>query len=419
MRAFHLILFICAGVFAGLTAYADPAVQRRAATSSDVPVAGDGYAVNAFARGVGAARALAVHAPSGDVLVLDGARGRVLRLKDRNRDGISEMKSTYLSGFDRPSGMTLSETHIYISDAAGVWRAPLSAGLTARTPATLLADLSKVDTAVTPRPLALIEEGKALLIGLGAKSAREQEPAPAASLVRIDIATGRAALYAGGLRRVMALRAAPEGKVAALISESAPAPDYFTLIDKGGFYGWPYAYGEQVPIAGQARKAPYKIAGMRAPLLSFDGKTVGADMLMPWETRAAGAAAGLAGKSILIIGEGRPNLRGPNVIAMDLAGGILGGEGAAGAPILSGFAPPRGSIWGQPSALAISPTGALLVADRWSETIWRVTTAPIITEPEIEKEAEPEPKVEPEKADDAPVKFRSQTGRTRPLGEDR
>lgn len=104
-------LLIFASLVAGLCLTGGAAAQdRRAAVAADRPVAALGFTVEVFARGVGTVEAMAVHKQSGDVFSVDGTRGRILRLRDRNSDGVSEMKSTYLSGFDRPSGIAISDT---------------------------------------------------------------------------------------------------------------------------------------------------------------------------------------------------------------------------------------------------------------------------------------------------------------------
>ncbi len=403
------------------------AQERRTAVKSDRPVAAAGYDVGVYARGVGVIEAMAVHAESGDILSVDSARGRVLRLRDRNGDGISEIKSTYLSGFDRPSGIAIFGKTVFISDAGGIWSAALTPGLTARAPATRLADLTKVKTAPMPRPITVIDDGKALLVGLGAMSARKDEPLPAASLIKVDTQTGRAMLFASGLRRVTALRMTAGGKVAALVSEAAPAPDYFALINEGEFYGWPYGYGAQVPVPGQTRKDPYKIAAMRPPLFDLQAGRAGTGVILPGDLGDA-VPADLQGKMMLIKGE-----RSLSVSAFDFGAAMLSFDDAEQVTLLSGFATERGAAWGQPSALAVDTSGGILVADRWSETIWRITQAspepeaPENTEPDLaqaddkdgreETDAE---KVGGKKSDDAadetdkPLTFRTQNGRTRP-----
>ncbi len=404
-----LLLFLV-----GLPAAAQ-AQDRRPAVSGDRPVAASGFQVSVFARGVGSIEAMAVHGPSGDVLAIDSARGRVLRLRDRNKDGISEIKSTWLSGFDRPSGIAVGDDRIFIADARGVWHAPSGGGLTARAPAVLLADMTKVKTAPMPRPLALLDDGKTLLVGLSALSARDEEAAPAGSVIAVDTHTGRASVYASGLRSVTALSVSKDGKVAALVDESPPAADYVALIEKGGFYGWPYAYGSQTPVVGLARRDPYKVATMRAPLFTLGDKNAGTALLMPWGSGGGGPGTG---DITLIAGE-----RSLNILLYNPATAMLGDEEASPDEMLSGFGSSRGAMWGEPSALVYDGFGGLLVGDRFAQTVWRVSgSAPKIAPlPPVEAEPDLTPDAPQDLTPDVkkPLKFRSQTGGARPVGEDR
>lgn len=396
-------------LFIALCALCLPAPAPAFGQTAGRAVPAEGLAVNEFAKGLGAVEAIAVHAPSGDVFALDSRRGRVLRLRDRTGAGQSQMKSTYLSGFDRPSGLAITDTRIFVSDAAGIWTATLTGGLAARKPARLLADLTRVETAVIPRPIAVTAGGESLLIGLGALTDRSNESAPAASVVKVDIATGKASLYASGLKQVTALQVLKDGKVAALVSEEAPAPDYMALISQGGFYGWPYAYGAQVPVAGTSAKDPYKIITMREPLFDLGARKAGTAFLMPNDNVAAPQ---MTGRMIAIVGE-----RSLNITAIDLSSAVLGSDALSPALVLGGFQPDRARAWAEPSALAFDTRGALLVGDRLTGTIWRVTQAPVVIEsepqipdPEIVDEAKP--------VEDEPVTFRTQNGRTRQKDKD-
>ena len=396
------------------------AQDRRAAVSGDRPVTAQGYQVSVFAKSIGQVEAMALHDPSGDLLVLDSARGRVLRLRDRNKDGISEMKSTWLSGFDRPSGIAVGDGRVFIADARGLWHAPIAGGLTARAPAALLADLTKVKTAPMPRPLALTDEGKTLLAGLSALSERSEEPLPAASIIAVDTQSGRASVWASGLRSVTALSVSQDGKVAAIVQENPPAPDYVAFIEKGGFYGWPYAYGRQTAAPDMGRGDPYKVATMRSPLFTLGVQRAGTGLLLPGSSGDKGLSE-ISEKIVTIMGE-----RSPNVLTISGAQAVTGGDISKETALLSGFATARGTAWGEPSALVYDGYGGLLVGDRFAQTVWRISVSapkpekPVATpEPEPVADALLPPEAEEEPENKKPQKFRSQIGGARPVGEDR
>ena len=74
-----------------------------------------------------------------------------------------------------------------------------------------------------------------------------------AAILEIDPATGRARVFASGLRNPVGLALEPEsGALWTAVNErdelgSDLVPDYMTSVKDGGFYGWPYSYyGEHV-----------------------------------------------------------------------------------------------------------------------------------------------------------------------------
>ena len=69
-----------------------------------------------------------------------------------------------------------------------------------------------------------------------------------AAILEIDPATGRSRVFASGLRNPNGLAWQPQsGLLWTAVNErdeigSDLVPDYMTLVQDGGFYGWPYSY---------------------------------------------------------------------------------------------------------------------------------------------------------------------------------
>src|SRR5206468_3899299 len=122
------------------------------------PVAGEGLAVAAFARGLDHPRWLYV-LPNGDVLVAEtdgpvrpkdnrGIKGwffrhfqkkagsgkpspdRITLLRDGDGDGVAETRSVFLSGLHSPFGMVLVGDSLYVADTDAVLRFPYQMGET-------------------------------------------------------------------------------------------------------------------------------------------------------------------------------------------------------------------------------------------------------------------------------------------------
>ena len=372
-RAARIALLISAFIgFGALSAHA----QRAN------PLAGQGLEVSAYVNGLGEISALAFEPQTGDVFALDQSRGRVIRLRDRRGDGRLDLKSTYVSGFHQPSGLAVGAAYIYVADVKGVWQIALTKGLSQSTPARLLADLTKLPVSPAAlRPLALSPDQTLVYVGLGTKQERAEVPAPLASIVKVDTRTGRASIHATGLRHVTALSMSSMGKLAANVDETLPASDMIVMPVADGFYGFPYAHGDQQPVDGLARQARYQVAKTIAPLVPFtpaqnSDRQIGSALLMPWDLSRLDAWPEVyAGQALVAFAGSRPRIE-----SLDLAG--LAFEDSVDAMplvILDGFSSSRGQVYGQPTAMTVDGGGGLLVADSMSGTIWRLKpAAPIL-----------------------------------------
>ena len=150
-------------------------------------------------------------------------------------------------------------------------------------------------------------------------------------------------------------------------------PDYFTKLQQGGFYGWPYAYTGQHPQPGYAQKKPEMAA-----------KSVMPDVLF----QSHSAPLGL----VFYDGKQFPAL---NIVAMPLSPSTARGNRAKptgykvvrvhfknGKPVggydnfLTGWwsaGTDPAQVWGRPVGIAVAKDGSLLVADDAGGVIWRVS----------------------------------------------
>lgn len=83
-----------------------------------------GFTVNLFALGLDDPRWLAL-TPEGDVLVTETRQNRILRLSDRNQDGVAEERSTFAdarNGLNIPFGMAFSADSFFLGNTDAVRR---------------------------------------------------------------------------------------------------------------------------------------------------------------------------------------------------------------------------------------------------------------------------------------------------------
>jgi len=198
-----------------------------------------------------------------------------------------------------------------------------------------------------------------------------------ATILELDIGSGRARVFASGLRNANGMAFEPTtGALWTVVNERDEIgddvpPDYLTSVTDGGFYGWPYCYwGKNVDRRVQPQR-PDLVATAITPDYALGAHT---------------AALGLAyygGKELpaqfqggMFIGQhgswNRSEYSGYKVIFVPFKEGR-----PVGPPIdvLTGFLKNDGSgtAHGRPVGVAVDNAGALLVADDTGNTVWRVT----------------------------------------------
>jgi glucose/arabinose dehydrogenase len=369
------------------------------------PVAATGLKVNAFATGLKHPRWLEV-LPNGDVLAaealtvaggissvfdyamvatmkraaaLGDSPNRVTRLRDADGDGVAETRETFLDGLNQPFGLALMDDTFYVGNTDGVVAYPFDP-VTAR-----IAGPGRSVAAFKPgghwtRSLLLSPDRERLYVGVGSLSNIGDHGMAAeegrACIWEIDLATGAARIFAGGLRNPVGLAWEPgSGSLWTVVNErdglgDETPPDYLTSVTDGGFYGWPYCYwGRTVDHRVQQNAA--LVATARQPDYALGGHT--ASLGLCW--LPAGTLPGFGDG--MVIGQhgswNRSRLSGYRVIFVPFANGRPSGPPR---DILTGFlsADERES-YGRPVGVAIGPDGSLLVADDVGDVIWRVSAA--------------------------------------------
>src|SRR5260221_11014625 len=82
-----------------------------------------GFHVAVFADGLDDPREMLL-APNGDVLVAEPGAGRILVLRDANKDGVAEGRFTFAKGLDEPFGLALDAGFRYVVNAKAGLRVP-------------------------------------------------------------------------------------------------------------------------------------------------------------------------------------------------------------------------------------------------------------------------------------------------------
>jgi glucose/arabinose dehydrogenase len=344
--------------------------------------------------------------PNGDILVAEGKGGgapvltpkdyiagfikakgnsrvkggnRLTLLRDADGDGSYEGRWVYAENLNAPYGLALIDNRLYVANQDALVRFDYQPGQTRA---------SAAPTTVTPLPSAINHhwtkaltaspDGRFLYVGIGSNSnigERGMEVEEDRAMVwQIDPQTGASRPFATGLRNPTALAFEPkQGQLWAVVNERDElgpdlVPDYLTSVREGSFYGWPYAYwGQNV----DPRVRPHDAEKVRITVAPDYGLQSHTAPLGVAFSRAGADARFAEGAFVGMHGSWNRDVPvGYKVIFVPFRDGR-----PDGAPVdfVTGFQA-DGKTMGRPVGVTVDRSGAVLVADDLSNTVWRVAS---------------------------------------------
>jgi glucose/arabinose dehydrogenase len=370
------------------------------------PVAAPGLKVNAFATNLKHPRWIQV-LPNGDVLIAESnqvagpirtvfsyamqatmrraralgeSANRITLFRDRDGDGVAEVRETFMEGLNQPFGMALVGDTFYVGNTDGVVAFPYVAGANNIT-AQGRKLVSFKPSGHWTRSLLPSPDGKKLYAGVGslsniAEGGMAVEEGRAA-IYELDLASGSSRIFAGGLRNAVGMAWEPNtGVLWTVVNErdglgDETPPDYLTSVRDGGFYGWPYCYWGQT-VDDRVPQDAAMVAKAITPDYALGGHTASLGLCWVPSGTLPGFPDGMA------IGQhgswNRSTLSGYKLVFVPFENGRPSGPAR---DILSGFlAPDEKESYGRPVGVMIGPDGrSLLMADDVGDVIWRVTGA--------------------------------------------
>jgi len=384
-------------------------VARFAA--GEKPVAAAGFAVTPYATGLDHPR-WAYVLPNGDVLIVEtnappkpeddkGIKGKIMKsqmkkagavtvpanritlLRDVDANGVAKTRTVFLTGLHSPFGVALVGKDLYVANTDAVVRFPYEEGQTSITaPGTKVMDLpgGPLNHHWTKNIIAS-PDGKYIYATVGsnsnvAENGMDKEDGRAA-IWQLDRATGKARVFATGLRNPNGMAWQPQSKALwTVVNERDElgndlVPDYLTSVKDGGFYGWPYSYfGQNVDVRVKPQN-PQLVAKAIAPDYALGGHTASLGL-----TFYEGKLFPASYQNGAFIGQhgswNRKPHSGYKVVFVPFANGQPSGPPQ---DFLTGFLNADGKAKGRPVGVATDKEGALLVVDDVANTIWRVAPA--------------------------------------------
>ena len=334
-----------------------------------------GFSVTRYASRLPNARFLRF-TPNGDLLVSLPRSGRIVLLeRDQNGDGVADGVKTLLEGLNLPHGMDLHQGWLYVGETDAVARVRFDPAARATQGA-----LERVVTGLPgggnhfTRTVRFGPDGLLYVsVGSSCNVCLEKDPRRAAILrFRPDGSGGE--IYASGLRNSVGfdwrpgseeLYATDNGRD--LLGDDFP-PCELNRIVKGGFYGWPFLNGDNVPDPdfGATPQAVAKRAGAIPPVHDFRPHNAPLGMTF---LRSRGLPPELRGAALVALhgSWNRTRKDGYKVVSLhwDRDGGITERD------FLTGFLLDEDVI-GRPVDVAQGPDGAIYVSDDYAGSIYRV-----------------------------------------------
>lgn len=220
-----------------------------------------GFEIEIFARDLDKPRVLHVD-PQGTLLVSDTARGEIVALPDRNRDGVADENITVLDGLDRPHGILIrceldalgvEETcTLYVAETDQLSAYSYDKRQLQASNRQELLGLPRGGNHFT-RTILEHPEGKELLVSIGSScNVCEERDERRAAILSVPFRGGNYSLFAEGLRNAVFMTIHPltsDVWVTEMgrdhLGDDVP-PDEINIVRRNENYGWPLCYGKNI-----------------------------------------------------------------------------------------------------------------------------------------------------------------------------
>ncbi len=372
-----------------------------------VPTAPKGFTVTRFAEGLDNPRWI-YQAQNGDIFVAESntllstfkkigaslhpriktqrygsSANRITLFRDADKDGMPEVRSTFLQNLNQPLGMLVIGNFFYVANTDGLWQYAYTSGSDKlQTQGRKILDLPAGGyNNHWTRNIIANANGTKIYVSVGSGSnvgenGMEHE-VRRANILEINPDGSGEKVYASGLRNPVGMAWSPGTQTLwTAVNERDElgdelVPDYLTSVQEGGFYGWPYSYyGNNEDPRWKGKQPNGMISKAIMPEVSLGSHTASLGLAFYGQNKfparyTNGAFIGQHGSW------NRSTLSGYRVVFVPFANGK-----PAGPPedFLTGFIANLNDreVYGRPVGVTILLDGSMLVADDAAGIIWRV-----------------------------------------------
>lgn len=326
--------------------------------------------INLFAITPGPPRMLAFD-QQGHLFVSIPKLDAIYRLHDKDQDGYVDQAKLFYADGDRPHGLVWDNNRLYVAETARLLELQDSDHDGRADQSRIILDDLPDDGGHSSRSLAKGRD-ETLFLSIGSRcNACDESDERRATVMQVDPATGKTAVFARGLRNSVGLAFSADGETLwgsdngrDRLGDDLP-PDEINRIVADGNYGWPHCYGKQLPDPelGNADLCKDTLAS------AFDLQAHSAPLGIAFGDQLAAPATFRNSLYVALHGSWNRSVpTGYKLVRIPFADGQPVGQGKE---FLAGWLV-DGQAWGRPVAPVVGPDGALYLTDDRTNAIYRI-----------------------------------------------
>lgn len=354
-------------------------ITRPADAQLEVP---RGFIVEDYLSGLASPRFM-ILGSNNEILLSETYHGKVYVIQDHDQNkgqntDKNRIKKLLLEDLENPYGLALYKNWLYVAETRAVKRYKYdSENASVISKGEVVVDMSGLGGGHVTRTIEFDHAAGKFYLSVGSKSnVNAGEPALRAAVSRYNADGSGHEIFATGIRNGVGLRLDKNNQLWVTAHERDAlgddlVPDYFTSVNQGDFFGWPFAYIGPHEDPGHKNAAPDLVAKTRYPDVLLGAHVGALDFIFysgdqfP-EDYHGGAFVALHGSW------NRKEPVGYKLVFIP----FRDGKPTAGPQdFLTGWkiASDQNSVWGRPVGLLELPDGSMLVSDDGAGKIWRIS----------------------------------------------
>ena len=335
-----------------------------------------GFTVEEYATDLKRPRIM-IYAPGGEIFITESIQNGTVSVLTDAKGTVLKQRKTLIENLDRPYGMAWWKDYLYVAETTSVKRYKYEPKTVTLGKGEQIVPMPEFGKGHWTRTITFDAKGEKMYLGVGsASNVSTGEPEQRAAIARYNPDGSGYELFATGTRNPTSIAFYPGTNVLwASVQErdllgDDLVPDYFTHVQQGGFYGWPYSYyGPNEDPRNKGQK-PDLVKKTVTPDVSLGAHTA----VIDWKfyTGKQFPARYQGGAFVALHGSwNRAKRVGYSVAFVPFKDGKPAGPTEE---FLTGWMldPDKREVWGRPTGVLVMKDGSLLVSDDGGDKVWRI-----------------------------------------------